>query len=240
MCGCGIKIQNNATGVATNTFYNVNGQFDEARVVDANNFPLTFNDLADLSFVGDSVAGTDLAVSGFEDVNIAATVEANVLVGTDGVTVVADKTTIADATEVEVLGPLVEIGEVAGDVTLLGYPNTRDDDATVTNFLGTSATGVIVSMPLADIETIISDAITAATPAIQRGSVALTTTEQAVVFSTPAANADYGLFVTVRNVTDTNPTTIAFVVSAKSATGFTVEFSSIPTANYVMDWFIYP
>lgn len=68
-------------------------------------------------------------------------------------------------------------------------------------------------------------------------AIAAGQTSLAVVFSTPLANSNYALLVSMGNVLDAGPDFQPITYTNKSTTGFTASWSD-PTgsANYVIDW----
>ena len=240
MACSGIVIQNNATGIATNRFYDVDGTLASDRTVDADSNELAFVNLDDTTFQGLGTIDEDFLITNFGTISfigIAAGGSVSATVSTNSVVVEDDNVNINSADEVIISAPSVEIGvSSGGDLILNAYPNTRDDSATVVNVLGTDAVGEVVSIPIADVAS-------AVLPAIQRGTVALASAaaDTTVVFGTPFANASYGLFITMRNTVTSSPATIVTIVTDKQDSDFTVEFSGpTPDANYVLEWFAYP
>jgi Protein of unknown function (DUF2793) len=74
---------------------------------------------------------------------------------------------------------------------------------------------------------------------IQSGRVSLAYHDEskAVSLNTAFADTNYSISVLMTNTTDSNPSIYPVVVSAKSNSGFTVEFSGkIDTANYTLEW----
>lgn len=76
---------------------------------------------------------------------------------------------------------------------------------------------------------------------IQSGRVTLAYHEEskAVTLGTAFADTNYSISVLMTNTTDVNPGIYPVVTSAKSNTGFTVEFSGkIDSSNYTLEWIV--
>lgn len=76
-----------------------------------------------------------------------------------------------------------------------------------------------------------------------KGNVALTvgTTSKAIAFATSFGSTNYAISLQMANTIDSSPIHVPLLVIAKSATGFTVEWSdALPTGNYLLDWTIEP